>query len=87
MCSKVKIENRIIYILQDFSLMESCSGCLEGKKCGNEELICVDKMPWWLYDLCYNTLDAKWNSHLLYKLAVISNPGWRSNKTNKETVG
>lgn len=60
-CRKVQIENRIIYILQGFGLMELCSGCPWGgkKKCGNEELICVDKMSWWLYDLCCCTLRCK----------------------------
>ena len=59
-CRKVQIGNRIIYILQGFGLMELCSGSpWGGKKCGNEELICVDKMPWWLYDLCCCTLRCK----------------------------
>lgn len=87
MCSKVKMKNRIIYILLDFSLMEPCSGCPAGTKRGNDKLICVDKMPWWLYDLCCSTLVAKWNNHLLYKPAVKSNPGWRSNENTRGTVG
>lgn len=50
--------------------MEVCSGSPRGKTCSNEELICVDKMPWRLCDLCSYTFDAKWKNHLLYKLAV-----------------
>lgn len=58
---KVQIENRIIYIVQDYGLMELWSGFPlrdeKKEKCGNEELIGADKTARWLFDLCSYILE------------------------------